>query len=194
MSLLNPSTSNFNISFSKEFYNEAIDKKYSDYLFHANNPVKDIGSLIIESFQSVTVSGIEFQEIVVPNMGGSNGFNTPYAGTANETDILTTSFVTITSRNVMLNWARMLEFTKAYYSRQRTVKKFDMSIMFLDTSGSPIMIFDYTNCYISGIPELTFSNTEQFNDSKTFDVKISFERMKTRFNIPTFNKKNVVLI
>jgi hypothetical protein len=193
MSLLNPSTSNFSISFSTKFYDENIDKKYNDYLFHSNSPIKDIGTLIIESVQSVNVSGFEFQEITVNNMGGSNGFNKTFAGTSNETEILESQSLQITFRNNLINWMRMFEFAKAYYARNRTVDLFDITITFMNSGGLPMMIFNFIDCYISGIPSITFANNTEFNDAKTFDAKISYARFEPKFAIPKFKKTNIEL-
>lgn len=191
MSLLNPSTTNFTISFSSSFYNETIDGKYNDYLFHTNSPLKNIGDIILESIQSVNVTGFELQEVSVNNLGGSNGFNKSFAGTANESDILEGQNFTITFRNNIINWMRMFEFAKAYYKRTRTVDLFDTTIMFMDASNVPMMYFVFTDCFISAIPGLTFAHNSEFNESKTFDAKISYTRLEPHFMLPNFKKINI---
>lgn len=192
---LNPNTSNFNVSFSSAFFSKEIDEKYDDFLKHENSPIKDIASYILESIQSVSPPGFEYQEIVIQNVGAGNNkgqsYDLPMAGTANESQILDTQNLVVTFRNTILNWSRMNEFAEAYYARERTVTTFDITITFMDSSGLPIIVYYYTNCFISGIPGLLFSNTEEMNDSKTFDVRFSYGQIKRKVIIPQFKKTNV---
>lgn len=188
--LLNPSTSNFQLSFSPSFYDKVIDTKYNDFLFHQNSPIKNINALILESVQSLEIPGDDMESITASQVGGVNGHEYTYSGTANVTSILESTIITITLRNNLINFMRLYEYKNAYYARPRRVQMFDLNLTLCDSANIPMMNFCFQDCFIRGLPGLTFAYNSEFNESKTFDCKIQFSRFTPTFIIPEFNKTN----
>lgn len=191
--LLNPSTSNFYITFTKNFFSDEIDAKYNDFLFHMNSPMKDIIALIIESIQQIEIPGDDMETITASNLGGINGHQYTTSGNANQTAILDSTIINITSRNILINYMRLLEFKNAYYARDRKVGMFDFTVTFCDSADVPLMSFMFLDCFIRAMPGLTFAYNSEFNESKTFDWKLQFSRFTPTFIIPDFKKNNLQL-
>lgn len=199
--MLNPVLSNTQFHFTDDLFPESITKKYNDYLFLQNSPIKTIGGLIYESIQNVEIPGISLQTITAQalnNMGksqpfGKNGefphttINIGYPGTANVDEILDNHTLTLTMLNRLVNWMYFYEACHAYYKRTRQIDLFDVVIIALDSAEIPTIKFHFRNCFITTLPGLSFSMNSAFNESKTFDVGIFFNKLDVAFLIPNFN-------
>jgi len=56
--MINPVLTNTKIHFSDDLFPEEFIKKYNDFLFHKNYPLKNIGAVIYESIQNIEIARI----------------------------------------------------------------------------------------------------------------------------------------
>lgn len=209
--MLNPSVDKYTISFSSNFFDNEISKKYNDYLFHLNQPIKDIKSHIEESIQLVTIPGYSLQILNVNGMNNSNvndlggvgkkpnfitdtTFNSQYPGTAPMNEVLTDTKVTITFRNTLLNWMYIFEIFKNHYRRDRKISDFQIIITLMDSAEIPMMNFVFTDCFTADIPGLEFAFNANFRESKTIDASFAFRALTPYFKIPEFKKETKIIV
>lgn len=202
--MLNPSTDKYTIEFGNEFFNNDITKKYDDYLFHLNGPIKNIRDHITESIQSLTIPGIQLNLLNVtgiPNMknvdfgnvnSSPNNFqsttvNRQFSGTAPLQEVISETQVSITFRNTLLNWMYIYELFHNYYKRKRDISDFKIIITLHNAADIPLMNFVFFDCFVSSIPGLEFAFNTQFREAKTVDAGFAFNGMTTNFMIPDFN-------
>jgi hypothetical protein len=164
--------------------------------------------LVNESIQSVTIPGLSLNVLNVLGMDntgrnprevtdnkGRKDFPHPennflYPGTNPVSDVLESMVCTIGFRNYLINWCYMWAFAWSYYRRNRTVGLFNITVTMKD-SAVDIIRFKLSNCFISGMPNLVFSYTRQFNESDSFDCNITFNKFDVEFVAPDFNLKMV---
>ena len=208
--MLNPNTDKFSIAFDSKFFNNDIAKKYNDYLFHLNGPIKNIQDHIEESIQSLSIPGFELEVLQVNGLSnlkgtvfqslGSKPINFPntsstrqYAGTAADNVVLESQSVGITFRNTLLNWMYLYEYSQNYYKRSRSVFEFGIIITLHDAAEIPLMNFVFQDSFISGMPGLEFAFNQAFREAKTIDTKFTFNGMTTNFMIPEFGLSKLIL-
>jgi hypothetical protein len=209
--MLNPSLTNFKVMFTNALFPDELCKKYNDFLFHQNYPFKTIIGMIMESIQSVTIPGIGLNLITVPGIEntGKNPrdvkdqhgrpdfphttINRYFPGTAPLNEVVEGAQVTIGFRNYLINWTYFFEVYYSYYRRSRTIEQFDIILTMLSASEVPIIRFQLGDCFVSGLPNLVFSYTQQFNESSTFDLTCTFNKYDVAFIAPYFDITEVFL-
>ena len=184
--MLNPDTSRYNIIFSDEFYREDLQNKYNDYLFHLNQPIKDIRGLITESAQTLQIPGFSLNTLIVAGLS-----NLPKNPNAPLAEILTDFKVNITFRNNLINWLFFYEVFRGYYARQRVQQQFSIIVPLFDSNSVNIFNFLFSGCFITDIPPLEFSFNKSFGETLTIDLGIAFQKLDAQFNIPEYNKTNI---
>lgn len=208
--MLNPSVDKFTIEFGSAFFDNEIAKKYDNYLFHMNGPIKDIKSHIQESIQLVSIPGFNLNPLQITGMNNmkNTNFQSPgvkpnnfphttinrqYSGTSNQNDILESQIVNITFRNTLLNWMYIYEIFHNSYLRTRTLKDFQIVITLNDAAEIPMMQFIFKDCFTSNIPGLEFAFNSQFRESKTIDAGFSFNGLDSNFILPEFKVNKLIL-
>lgn len=206
--MLNPSIDKYTIEFGSGFFDNEIAKKYNDYLFHMNGPIKNIKDHIQESIQLVSIPGFSLNLLQVQNLGnlkntqfqsmGNKPSNFPhttinrqYVGTANQNDILTEQTISFTFRNTLLNWMYIYEVFYNYYRRSRNLSDFQIVITLHDAAEIPLMQFIFRDCFTSSLPGLEFAFNAQFREAKTIDAGFAFNALDSKFMIPDFNLKKI---
>jgi hypothetical protein len=208
--MLNPSTDKYTIEFSADFFSKDITKKYDDYLFHLNGPIKNMRDHLQESIQSLDIPGIELNLLNVnglnnmknvdftninssPTNFNSTTINRQFPGTSPNQEIITETKVSITFRNTLLNWMYIYETFHHYYKRKRDISDFSIIITLHDAADIPLMNFVFFDCFVSSIPGLNFAFNTQFREAKTIDAGFAFNGMSTNFMIPSFDltKSNI---
>lgn len=202
--MLNPSLNNFLIEFSNDFFPESLTKKYDEFLFHLNNPFKSLKDSFIESIQQLNIPGLNIQSLIIQGLDNTGidprnpkynpiGFphttmNRAYEGNEPWENTLESTTLTVSLRNNILNWMYCYEFFYNRYRRERRVNQFQISLILLDSAEIPMIKFTISDCYISTIPGMEFAFNQSFNESKTFDIGIQFNKLDVEFNIPEFKK------
>lgn len=203
--MINPVLTNTKIHFSDDLFPEESIKKYNDFLFHKNYPLKNIGAVIYESIQNIEIAGINLNPLIVQSINNtrgsslnksSNGFphttiNRGYPGTEPINNIVDNQVLTITMRNNLLNWMYFYEVCFGYYKRTRNIDLFDIIITALDSAEIPMINFRLKNCFVQTLPGLGFSFNSAFNETKTIDVGIFFNEFNVEFLIPSFNLEKI---
>jgi hypothetical protein len=203
--MINPVLTNTKIHFSDDLFPEEFIKKYNDFLFHKNYPLKNIGAVIYESIQNIEIAGINLNPLIVQSINNtrgsslnksSNGFphttiNRGYPGTDPINNIIDNQVLTITMRNNLLNWMYFYEVCHGYYKRTRNIDLFDIIITALDSAEIPMINFRLKNCFVQTLPGLSFSFNSAFNETKTIDVGIFFNEFNVEFLIPSFNLEKI---
>lgn len=201
---LNPNTDKFTIEFGDNFYIKELMKKYNEFLFHKNSPIKDIQSHIHESIQSVQIPGMSLSTTSVNDMSniGAAGnlktqaaltVNRQYAGNAPINSIIEGTTIVVTFRNTLINWMYIYELFRNYYARQNKLEEFFVDITLRDAAEIPMLNIFFEDCFTSSLPGLEFSYNTAFRETKTFDATFTFNKMNVNFLIPSFNKQNFEL-
>lgn len=201
--MLNPSTDKYTIEFGGDFYPKEIVKKYDEFLFHKNHPIKNIQGHISESIQTVTIPGMALNTLTVQGLNnvGSGGYNQPspttvnvnYPGNSPMNEIFEGTALNITLRNTIINWMYFYEFFRGFYNRTNKIDgftHFNLQIIVRDAAEIPMISFSFNDCFISNLPGLEFSFNTSFRESKTFDIGITFNKFDVGFLIPNFVKSN----
>lgn len=207
--MLNPSIDKYTIEFSKSFNNNEIAKKYDEYLFYLNGPIKNINDYILESIQVISIPGFNLNTVTVAGLNNLKGStlnigskpsnfthtttNKTFAGTSSQIEILENQIINVTFRNTLLNWMYIYELSQNYYSRNRTVSDFSIIITLHDAADIPLMQFIFKDSFISAMPGLEFAFNQQFREAKTIDASFTFNGMDTKFIIPEFNLSKIKL-
>lgn len=198
--MLNPATDKYTVELSTDFYPKFVTEKYDKFLFHQNGPIKDIQGHIQESIQNLSTPGWSLNTLEIqglPNLGANLPGNTVnmaeptvsaiYPGTSALNDIFETKELTITFRNTILNWMYFYEISRNYYARQRAVKEFNINVVIMDAAEIDMLLFRFERCFVSGFPGLEFAFNSSFRESKTFDLRITFNELNVGFLLPDFN-------
>lgn len=202
--MLNPSVDKYTVEFSNSFFDNEITKKYDNYLFHINGPIKNIKDHIQESIQVLSIPGLELQMLNIqginnmknidfgplgtsPNNFQATTINRQFSGTAPIQDVVQGTKIDITFRNTLLNYMYIYEIFHHYYKRKRDVLEFSIIITLHDAADIPLMNFVFFDCFIASIPGLEFAFNTQFREAKTIDAGFAFNGMTTNFMIPEFN-------
>lgn len=205
--MLNLILSNFRIEFSPHFFPEEITKKYTEFLFHKNYPIKKLDGYLLETIKDVSIPGIALEKLDVnslPNLGKNSGFNGQgefnhttvnriFPGTAAQNDIIDSKEITITFNNTILNWMYCYEVMYGYYKRRRDISDFSIYLIMCDSANIPMFRFNLSDCFIGTIPGLNFSYTDNMSDAKTFDCGFTFNKFDVEFMLPDFKKTNITL-
>lgn len=208
--MLNPASDKFTIEISNSIFDNEIAKKYDDYLFHINGPIKNIKDYVQETIQSLEIPGLQLQLLNITglsnmknvdfnNVGSSpsnfqaTSINRQFAGTNPIQDVITESVINITFRNTLLNYMFIYEVFHNYFKRKRKIDDFNIILTLHDAANIPLMNFVFYDCFVSSIPGLGFAFNEQFRDSKTIDAGFAFNGMTSNFMIPKFDKKDYVI-
>jgi len=206
--MINPSVDKFIIEFSNNIFDNEIAKKYDDYLFHINGPIKNIKDSLQESIQSLSIPGLQLQLLNITGIsnmknvefgpiGSSPGnfqattINRQYPGTTALQDVITESVINITFRNTLLNYMFIYEIFHNYFKRKRDISDFSIIITLHNAANIPLMNFVFFDCFVSSIPGLEFAFNQQFRESKTIDAGFAFNGMTSNFMIPKFNKNDL---
>lgn len=196
--MLPPVMSNIQIDFSPHLFPAHIAGKYDKIFFNNNDPIKTIEDLCKESIQDLSVSGFEMPTLDLNGMNNfasqmkhaANTVNRSVSGNQPENETFENS-VTFTMLNYMYNWSYFLEWGKRYFMRNRDVSEFWVNITLLDSAELPVMRFRYEDCFVTTVPPLTFSFTQSFAESSTFDLVFKTNRMSIDIAIPKHNSTEV---
>lgn len=200
--MLNPILSKVEIFFSSEFFPPCMSKKYNDWLFHINHPFKNIEDFFIESIQNVTIPGINVPSLQVnniPNKSFGRGDehmpveNRFFEGHEPWFNAIENSVVTLTFRNNILNWMYCYEMLYNRYKRNNRVDRFFMIFTLKDSADIPMVKLSFSDCWIENLPALEMSFNSAFNESKTFDATIKFNKFDVDLAIPEFEKMDLGL-
>lgn len=207
--MINPSLSNFQIEFGEEFFPEEITKKYDEYLFHLNSPFKYLKSNFMESIQQLNIPGLNIQALIIQGLDNTGvdprnpalnpvGFphatqNRAYEGNEPWWNTLETTTFTVSLRNNIINWMYCYEMFYNRYRREHRVDQFQVRLIMLDSAEVPMIKFVMSDCFLSTLPGMEFAFNQSFNESKTFDVGIQFNRLDVDFYIPEFKKLSINL-
>lgn len=201
--MINPVLSNFRLDFSDNFFPVTMTQKYDDFLFHKNYPFKTLKSYFYETIQSIDIPGIDLSVLSVNgmnNIGNSSGVgndnpitNTPFLGNLPDNEITDNIKVVVSFRNTLINWMYCFEMLHNYNARIRFVKDFFITLTMKDSAEIPMIQFQFTDCFITTCPGMTFAYNTAFNDSKTFDISFVFKRFSTKFIFPNFNVSKVTI-
>lgn len=211
--MLNPSLTNFTVTFGNNFYPDELTKKYNNFLFHKNYPFRTINGLVNESIQSIQIPGISLNIQTVTglentgknprNVKDKNGnpdfphttIQRHYPGTASMNEIYDSNQVVIGFKNYLINYLYFWEILFKYYKRSREVELFPITICMKDSGEVDTIKFSLIDVFISGLPNLLFSYNQSFNDpTLSFDLTCTFNRMDVDFIIPNFNINEIDLI
>lgn len=200
--MLNPLVDKYIIEFSGEFFDTNYNQKYSNFLYNLNGPIKDLQTHFYESFQSITIPGITISPTVVTginnlkdvNFSGNSPYNMTettvdrqYIGNAAFNQILNSNNITINCRNTYINWMYSYEYFRDYFSRKRSVKDFRISITVYDAGNIPMLMFIFSDCFISSLPDLEFITNQAIREPRNFDLGFVFNKMDVKFLIPNFD-------
>lgn len=203
--MLNPSLGNVTVYISSNFFPECMIKKYNDWLFHLNSPIKLFPDVFVESIQNITVPGFTTPNIAVENLpnGGRNGFHQGdiHASTMNRFfeghqpwfNVIEGSLLTLGFRNNIINWMYCYEMLYGRYRRNERVEQFQIIITVHDSADIPMIKYVFSDCWIEMLPALEMSFNASFNETKTFDVGVKFNRYDVEFCIPEFKKTDIDL-
>lgn len=202
--MLNPETNNFVIEFGNKFYHEKLIEKYNNFLYHKNNPVKDIKNHIHESIETLSVPGLN---LGVVEVNGIKNFKSPQENrqtTSNwvfpKNQSLLEAFeinkLNIVCKNTLINWTYFYEFFRFYIKRGKkdqelNLEDFKISVIVQDSANIPILMFTFKNCFSASLPALDFSYGSPYNESKTIDVGFWFNEMDINLLIPNYDLKNL---
>lgn len=200
--MLNPSLSNFEIQLTDDFFPRDISEKYDNYLFHMNYPFKSIRSCIMESLQTLTVPGLSINPMVIQAMDNtgrnprldSNYFphttnNRAYEGNEPWWNLIENTNITLSFRNNIINWMYFYEIMHERYNRRDRVNQFGVVLIMKDSAEIPVIRFSLNDCFITNIPGLEFAFNQNFNETKTVDIQITFNKLDVEMCIPDFNAK-----
>lgn len=203
--MLEPTTDKFIIEFSNEFFSLDSVKTYTNYLYNSNGPIKDFQTHFYESILSLTVPGITAQPTQVNGLNNLRGvgtnqgmgttsanmtetaINRSYVGTTPLDELFNSKTLNLTMRNTYLNWAYCYQLYRGHFARNRTVEEFRVIQTIFDTANIPMFQFIYSDCYISGIPDLEFQTNTAVRDVRTIDIPINFNKFDVQFLLPEFD-------
>lgn len=205
--MINPVVDKFVLEFSSNFFDTTFAKKYNNYLFHKNYPIKDIMNHVHSNFNNISIPGFN---IVGNNVNGLSNLgkttigippknmtetsvNRQYAGTQPLDELFTSKTITISNKSTILNYMYYYEYFRAYYDRTRTVGDFKMFMTVMDQAEIPMMQFIFSDCFLQNIPEVMFETSDIVKETKTFDLTIAFNKFDTKLIIPEFDVKEVNL-
>lgn len=200
--MLDPLIDKYIIEISSEFFNTNYAKKYSNFLYNMNGPIKDLQTHFYESFQNINIPGITAQPTVVSGLGNLNGVNTGGSSPKNMTEttidrqyignmpfnqILNSNNITINCKNTYINWMYSYEYFRDYFARKRSVKDFTITITVFDAGNIPMLMFIFSDCFISSLPDLEFLVNQAIREPRNFDLGFVFNKFDVKFLIPNFN-------
>lgn len=200
--MLNALIDKYIIEFSNEFFDTNYAKKYTNFLYNLNTPIKDLQTHFYESFQGITIPGLTVQPTVVSNLNNLNNVNfgngkpnnmtetsidRQYIGNLPFNQILNSNNITINCRNTYINWMYSYEFFRDYFDRKRTVKDFKTTITVYDAGNIPMLMFIFSDCFINSLPDLEFLTNQAIREPRNFDLGLIFNKFDVKFLIPNFD-------
>lgn len=202
--MIDPLLSNIRVVLGREFFPPELTEKYDKFLFNKNYPLKTMYSYIHESIQIVSIPGYQLQTLTVtglPNMKdftkdfNSTTSNKTYPGNASWNEVIDGINVTITFRNTILNWLYFFDWHYNYYKiiRDQNTQEFGFNIIMKDSAEIPMIDFGIKDCFISSLPGLEFAFNANFDESKTFDIGIVFNKFNVKMLLPEFKNTRISL-
>lgn len=198
-----PPFNNFRIEIGSGFFVDSLKNKYTQYLYAKNYPLKTFEGYFHETIQAFDFPGIDLKTLTVEGLPNNRNnpnnneapptINYTWAGASNENDILSASILNLTLNNTLLNYMYCFELVHNYYRRKRTVDQFQLIITIRDSADIPLFCFILSDCFISGIPPLSFAYNSTFNESKTIDISITFNDLDAKMLIPVFDVKTLTI-
>lgn len=207
--MLNPISDKFRVEFSSEFFDTSYYKKYNNFIYNLNGPIKDLVTHFYESIQQVIISGINAQPLTVTGINNLKGVGTEgpmgtkppnmtettisrsWIGNVPFDELLNSKTLTVNMKNTYINWLYSYEYFRDYFDRKRTVKDFRVTLTVLDSANIPMMQFIFSDCFIISLPDLEFLTNGQIREVRQFDLGIQFNRFDVKFIIPEFNNINL---
>jgi hypothetical protein len=182
-------------------------KPFDDFLQLKNYPFKTMRQHLVETIQGITIPGLAAQTIAAnalpnlrqvhhppSNMDYLEGHTFPHTtvnkifpGTSPLNEVLDNNYITITFKNSIFNWMYLYLAMQSYYQRTRKIGDFEINLDLFDSAQLPMLRFSMRYCFVSTIPSLEFSTNTNFNELKTFDANITFNKFDVEFLIPGFN-------
>lgn len=201
MPLLSDTTDNFVADFSSEFFNTDFIKFFSDYLYNANEPLKDFQSNFYSTIQSFSIPGFTVSPTQVSGMNNLRNvtkanmteptLSRQYVGNAPLDEIFNSKQINITFKSNNFNWLYCYMYFRDYYSRKRKVKEFRVCFTIKNSALIPNMNFIFSDCFINSLPDLEFNLSSAIKEPKTWDLGISFNKFDVQLLIPEFNSINI---
>jgi len=159
--MLNPNTDKFYIEFSSNFYENQYTKKYNDFFFHMNGPIKSLIESIKASIQTANIPGLNISPTEINNLGNlknvdlgklgtkpnnmtETSVNRQYIGNRPFDELLNSKIININFKNNVLNWMFFYEYFRDYFSRSRTVLDFSIIITVMDSGELPQLQFIFS--------------------------------------------------
>lgn len=199
--MLNALIDKYIIEISDEFFNTEYAKKYTNFLYNMNGPIKDLQTHFYESFQSVVIPGITVSPTTVTglnnlanvNFGGTapgnmteTSVDRQYIGNTPFNQILNSNIITINCRSTYINWFYSYEYFRDYFARNRKVKDFKITITVYDAGNIPMLMFIFSDCFINSLPDLEFITNQAIREPRNFDIGFVFNKFDVKFLIPKF--------
>lgn len=205
--MLNPVNDKYVLEFSTNFFDTDFVKKYDNYLFHKNYPVKLLQDHVHSTFKSISVPGIGVIGNTVSGISNLNktsisnqttnmtetSINRSYVGTQPFDELIKSKVLNIACESTLLNWMYFYEYFRGYYQRDRKVTDFKVFMTVMDQADVPMLQFIFSDCFISDLPDLLFESSNITKEPRYFDLSVSFNKFDTKLIIPDFNLKNVTL-
>lgn len=210
--MLDPLIDKYIIEISNDFFNTDYSKKYTNFLYNMNGPIKDLATHFYESFTMINIPGITVSPTVVSglgnlkdvNFGGSKAptnmtetsVDRQYVGNSPFNQILNSNNITINCKNTYINWMYSYEYFRDYFARNRTVKDFKITITVYDAGNIPMMMFIFSDCFVSSLPDLEFLTNQAIREPRNFDLGFIFNKFDVKFLIPNFSsgKNNEIIM
>lgn len=200
---LNPVVDKFRVFIGGDFFNNSISKRYDNYLYNKNYPLKNIEEVIYESINNVNIPGFQLPELTIEglsNIGNNNNYPIDNPVTqmtlpseVSQMETFESQEITLSMRNNILNWLYIYEIYYNYFSRDRKVNVFPIYVTILDSAEIEIMRFEFGACYVSGMAGLEFATNNGFRESRIIEARIRFNSMNIETLIPDFKKKDLIL-
>lgn len=195
MSFLNPVTDKFKISLIGAFTND-ITKKYDDYLFSKNAPIKNIEESVYESIVGCTTPGFNLNTQTItgmPNISGGTRPNTPSNTNMivpSNTPLLETyesTTFTINCRNNTINYMFFYEMFYSNYNPNNEYRFVTIILDIFDSAEIPMMRYKFGNAFLTSMNGFELNTNNNFREAKTIDLVFTFNRLDVEFIIPGFN-------
>lgn len=202
--MIDPLLSNIRVVLGREFFPKELTEKYDMYLYNKNYPLKNIYSYIHESIQVVSIPGHQLQTMTIAGMNNMKDFtkdfnstttNRTFPGNAPWNEVIDGININITFRNTILNWIYFFEWFYNYYKITRNSKtgEFGLNIIMKDSAEIPMIDFGIKDCFISGFPGLEFAFNANYDESKTFDITMVFNKFNIKMLLPEFKNTKITI-
>lgn len=193
--MLSPNShySNFRLTFPNEFFLESVSKKYNLIVKQFDWPLKDIQTMVKESFQGIELKGFGYepysQGVTDVNNGGYQWNQPPKTS---EQLLLDNKILELTFRHIdsFITYFYLLELFFTYYQLgpNNPTKRQPFGFLILDTldtmSKKPICRVKYHKCSLIGLSPLELTYSDPKRDLSTFTIQIAFTEFETAIEVP----------